>query len=77
MQVLATDDETLQAFLHEACHAIRGKGGHPKEFWDELKVLVKECMNQDLCQFQMKIMGDYLKNSPFAPDCVFLPRKEG
>ena len=60
MQVFPTNEEIVQCFLHEACHALRGKGGHEQDFWDELEVLVREQLDADLVPHQLKMMNDYL-----------------
>jgi hypothetical protein len=59
MKECETQDETLQLFLHEYCHAIRGKGGHGADFWEQLEKIIWFEMRQPLNASQLKMKADY------------------
>lgn len=63
MQDMKSETETLQLFLHEVTHALRGVGGHEQEFWDQYEKLVREHLGQELTPMQAKMKVDYLSAS--------------
>jgi hypothetical protein len=62
MMKFSAEEDTLQCFMHQVCHALRNKGGHGEDFWVELEALVLDALNRPLNEMQAKMKKDYMGN---------------